>query len=154
MRRFSIVVVLGVAVVFSTYKVVLSHCEVPCGIYDDKARITALLENITTVEKAMQQIQALVGEETVNANQIVRWTVNKESHATEIQHIATQYFMTQRLKPKSESDGAAHKKYVTQLSLLHQMLVHAMKAKQTTDTAHTDALRSVVKQFEGAYFAH
>jgi nickel superoxide dismutase len=154
MKKFSIVAILGVAAVFSTYKVVLSHCEVPCGIYDDKARITSLLENITTVEKAMQQIKALVGEETVNANQIVRWTVNKESHATAIQHIATQYFMTQRLKPKAESDAAAHKKYVTQLTLLHQMLVHAMKAKQTTDTAHTDALRSVVKEFEGVYFSH
>lgn len=154
MKKLCMVAVLSVAALFSSYKVVLSHCEIPCGIYDDKARISSLLENITTVEKSMNQIKALVGEETVNANQIVRWTVNKETHASEIQHIATQYFMTQRVKPKEESDAAGHSKYVKQLTLLHHMLVHAMKAKQTTDTAHTDKLRSLVKDFEAVYFAH
>ena len=148
MKKLCLIAILGVAAIFSSYKVVLSHCEIPCGIYDDKTRITLLLENITTIEKSMNQIKALLAEEDVNANQIVRWTVNKESHAGEIQHIVTQYFMTQRLKAKAPSD----KKYVEQLTLLHHMLVHAMKAKQTTDTMHTDKLRALVKEFEGAYF--
>ena len=36
-----------------------AHCEVPCGIYDDHARITQMLEDATTIEKAVAQILEL-----------------------------------------------------------------------------------------------
>ena len=38
--------------------------------------------------------------------------------------------------------------------VLHQMLIAAMKCKQTTDTAHTDDLRKLLKDFEVYYFGH
>jgi len=130
----------------------MAHCEVPCGIYDDKMRVEMIREHITTIEKAMKQIAALSGEATANYNQIVRWTVNKEKHAEELQHIVQQYFMTQRIKPAHSEDGTMTKTYVDQLTLLHMMLIHAMKAKQTTDLEQVETLRSLTNKFDEAYF--
>ncbi len=60
---------------------------------------------------------------------------------------------TQRIKPVAPSaDAAAKRKYVAQLTILHRILVHAMKAKQTTDLIHAEKLRSLLAEFEAAYF--
>lgn len=129
-----------------------AHCEIPCGIYGDDTRLTLLNEHIATVEKSMKQIEALSAEASANQNQISRWVMNKENHANEIQEIVTQYFMTQRVKPLApDADAAAKEKYVKQLTLLHEMLVYAMKSKQTTDTANTDKLRALVHDFSHVY---
>ena len=122
-----------------------SHCEIPCGIYDDQLRIKMLLEHITTIEKSMRQIVELEKADHHHANQLVRWVVNKDLHADKLQEVVAQYFMTQRIKL-----GA--KDYAKKLSVLHQMLVYGMKCKQTTDLANAEKLRSLVKQFETLYF--
>ena len=36
-----------------------SHCQIPCGIYDDHARYKSMLEDASTVEKATNQIITL-----------------------------------------------------------------------------------------------
>lgn len=130
---------------------VSSHCEIPCGIYDDEMRINMIAENITTVEKSMKQIIELSGQDKKNMNQIVRWVQNKENHVDEISHIVTQYFMTQRLKPVEADHSEAYMGYVEKLTLLHQMLVYSMKAKQTTDLANVEELRSLLTSFKAAY---
>ena len=85
----------------------LAHCEIPCGIYGDEARFAAIAEDLTTIEKAMKQIAALAGQsDAQSANQLARWVANKEEHANRIQHVVTQYFMTQRLKEVEEGDEA------------------------------------------------
>lgn len=123
-----------------------AHCEIPCGIYDDAARIKLLNEHITTIEKSMHMITELEQDKHHNSNQLIRWVMNKEDHANQLQEIVTQYFMTQRLKTDA-------KEYDKQLSLLHRMLLGAMKSKQTVDLAHTTKLKSLVSQFEKLYFA-
>ena len=80
---------------------VIAHCEIPCGIYDDAARFTEMREHVATIEKSMNQISEL--EKGGNANQLVRWVSNKEHHANEVQHIVSQYFMTQRVKPEGRT---------------------------------------------------
>lgn len=125
--------------------IVAAHCEVPCGIYDDQMRMDMMAEHASTIEKAMMQIEELGKADPANTNQIVRWITTKEEHATEIQHIVSQYFMTQRIKP--DQDGYAEK-----LQCLHRMLIAAMKCKQTTDTANVAALRAELEAFGGLYF--
>ena len=79
--------------------------------------------------------------------------MSKETHADELSHIVTYYFMTQRIKvPADMKDKAAVAKYQGDLALLHQMLVYSMKAKQTTDTANTKKLLELIGQFEESYF--
>ena len=135
---------LAAALVLSTSTPAFAHCEVPCGIYDDGARLTEILEHATTIEKAMKEIVRLEKEDGGNKNQIVRWVTNKESHASEAQHIVSQYFMTQRIKPDAEM-------YEKKLTVLHQMLQAAMKCKQTVDTSHVEKLRSLTEEFRGLY---
>lgn len=128
-----------------------SHCQIPCGIYDDDVRIKLMGEHITTIEKSMNLIYELKNQDEINANQIVRWVKNKEDHADELSHIITYYFMAQRIKQAPENNIQEYKKYVRKLTLLHEMLVTTMKAKQTTDTANTAKLRTLLKQFHKAY---
>ena len=42
-------------------------------------------------------------------------------------------------------------KYIAEVTALHAMLVHAMKAKQTTDETHVSALRELIESFRGSY---
>ncbi len=121
-----------------------AHCEIPCGIYDDEARITMLLEHTATIEKSMIQIIELDKEEH-HSNQLIRWVMNKENHADALQEIVTQYFMTQRISPDA-------KDYGKKLGVLHQMLIYGMKCKQTTDLSHVEKLRMLIKEFQDLYF--
>jgi hypothetical protein len=54
------------------------HCQVPCGIYGDKMRVDMLMEDCTTIEKAMTSLQAMDAEESPSKNQMIRWVMNKE----------------------------------------------------------------------------
>ena len=126
---------------------VSAHCEIPCGIYDDQLRTQLIAEHARTIEKSMKQIMELGKANPVNYNQLVRWVSNKEKHATEIQQIVSQYFMTQRIKPDQD-------KYAEKVILLHKMLLAAMKCKQTTDISHVNSLRAHLKEFETLYFGH
>jgi nickel superoxide dismutase len=130
-----------------------AHCQIPCGIFDDELRVQLIEEHIGTVEKSMKQIVALAAEDDEDYNQIVRWVVNKEDHAQKIQDIVTAYFMAQRIKPPADhGDEEAVKEYMHKLALLHAIQVHAMKAKQGTDLAEIESLRSLVGKFRTAYF--
>jgi nickel superoxide dismutase len=124
-----------------------SHCEIPCGIYDDQMRVHMIAEHINTIEKSMNEIIRLQAEEPKNYNQIVRWIMNKENHADKLQDIVTQYFMTQRIKIDDDA-------YTKKLAVLHKMIVYAMKCKQTVDLSHTEILRNLLKQFSELYFEH
>lgn len=123
----------------------LAHCEIPCGIYDDATRVKLLGEHITTIEKSMGMILELEMEKKHNSNQLIRWVMNKEDHANMFQEIVTQYFMTQRIKIDT-------KDYEQKITLLHQMLLAAMKTKQTTDLKYVAELRKLVSSFEKLYF--
>ena len=128
-----------------------AHCQIPCGIYDDDARLAAIAEHVTTVEKSMRQVQELSAAAKPNHNQIVRWVMNKEAHADELSRIVTQYFLQQRLKPAAPDDKAGWDAYVNKLVLCHRMLVAAMKAKQTTDLQYVRQLRDTLAEFRHAY---
>lgn len=125
-----------------------AHCEIPCGIYSDTMRIQMILEDCDTIQKSMDQIKTIGGE---NYNQLVRWISNKDDHADKIQGVVTQYFMTQRVKPLTADEDPTD--YHRKIGTLHEILVEAMKCKQTTDAAHVDNIRRLVDVFSHAYFS-
>lgn len=129
-----------------------AHCEIPCGIYEDTIRIELIKEHITTIEKSMKMIIELSEEEVPNYNQIVRWVVNKEEHAKKLQDIVSQYFLHQRIKPTDPENEEMYAKYIERLTLLHELLVYSMKAKQTTDLQYIEKLRTTIDDFEHTYF--
>ena len=148
-RKVVLLAVLAVGVVFGS--LAYSHCQIPCGIYDDDMRLKQIAEHVTTIEKSMKQIEELMEGEPPNANQVVRWVNNKEHHADELSEIVTYYFMAQRIKIPPTGDAAANSAYVKKLTLLHQMLVYSMKAKQTTDLSNVHQLRHLLEDFKKAY---
>ena len=129
------------------------HCQVPCGIYVDMMRIDMLMEDASTIEKGMAQITALSAEAKPNFNQVVRWTMNKDSHAQSIQDMVSSYWLAQRIKAPKKSDPASRLSYLQRLELLHGITVAAMKCKQTTDASHVARLRELAKKFSSAYFS-
>ena len=150
MGKKTMLVILVVVMVSAS--VLYSHCQIPCGIYDDQARFDMLAEHITTIEKSMKQITELSQVEKPNFNQVVRWVDNKEKHADELSHILTYYFMAQRVKPVNKAKSKAYDEYIKKLILLHRMLVYSMKAKQTTDLSNIEKLRTLLAEFRTVYF--
>jgi nickel superoxide dismutase len=121
------------------------HCEIPCGIYGDHARIEMLREDVATIAKSVAEITALAGRsDALSVNQATRWTMNKEEHATRIQHTIAQYFMTQRIKPAPQG-SPGWSEYVTRLSQHHAVMLAALRAKQTVDDAAVNDLRAAVE---------
>ena len=159
MRKTSLTFV-SLAVMLFAAGPAFAHCQIPCGIYDDELRFNLLEEHITTIEKSMKVINESMeqfadheSDAGTHVNQIVRWVVNKENHADAFSELVVEYFLTQRIKPlEGGEDAKAQAAYVKKLTLLHEMKVYAMKAKQTTDLAHVEKLKSLVAQFRTAYF--
>ena len=129
-----------------------AHCEIPCGIYNDELRVQKIAEDLTTIEKSMNQIQKLSKDPKANINQFVRWVESKEVHADDIRQIVTQYFLAQRVKFPKADNAKEKTQYTEKLTLLHRIIVHAMKAKQTTDLDHVETLRALLAQFRAVYF--
>lgn len=124
-----------------------AHCQVPCGIYDDDNVIQSMHVDWMTIEKASKQILELQKDPEKNANQLVRWINNKESHAQAIQEKVLNYFMAQRLKV----DQPDKETYLKKLRLCHQVIVTAMGCKQSTDPAPVTKLRGLLQEFETAF---
>jgi len=141
-KFFQMLMMLGTLLFSASF--VAAHCEIPCGIYDDEARMGLLAEHITTMEKSMKTITDLQNTQPLNYNQLVRWIMNKENHADAFQEIVSQYFMTQRIKTDMNN-------YNKILTVLHRMLVYAMKCKQTTDLSHIETLRTLLKELQTLY---
>ena len=136
--------------VFSSVSV-FGHCEIPCGIYGDEERFKAIAEDLKTIEKSMIQIQSLSSDPNNHMNQLVRWVNNKEKHADHIRDTVAQYFLAQRIKVPAAGDTAAEEVYSQKLSLLHKMVVYAMKCKQTVDTENVKNLHKYLDQFQKLY---
>ena len=127
-----------------------AHCQIPCGIYDDALRTSMIYEDLNTIDKSIDMIRKLSEEKKIDFNQLVRWINNKDLHAQKIQNAVAEYFMAQRIVPVKEGEEG-YALYLRRITLLHQMLVDAMKAKQNVDPAIPERMRNTWKLFEKAY---
>jgi nickel superoxide dismutase len=121
-----------------------AHCQVPCGIYDDAARVAALREDFATIAKAMAQIVALAPKaDALSKNQLARWVLTKEQHAERVMRTIADYFMAQLIKPASGPT------YLETLARHHAVLVAAMKCKQSVSPADAQALAKAIDGIAG-----
>ena len=122
-----------------------AHCQVPCGVYGDTARFTQMLEDQSTIAKAIGQISELADKKDAqSANQLTRWVATKEDHSSKIQKIIAEYFLTQRIKSSSDN-------YDSLLKGAHAVMVAAMKCKQGVDAKNADSLKSAIESFQSVY---
>lgn len=125
-----------------------AHCQVPCGIYDDAARVTSMLEDAATVAKAATQIQELAGKmDPQSQNQLSRWVANKELHAQKVISTIGDYFLTQRVKPAQED-------YAERLAKHHAVILAAMKSKQNAGVEQATALQVAIEALKVYYPGH
>lgn len=140
--------VLLVASFVACVPVAYSHCQIPCGIYDDHARVKSMLEDAATTRKSVKLISELSGKSDAQSNnQIVRWVMNKEKHAQNVISTISDYFLTQRVK-------STQKDYVERLKKHHTVIVVAMKVKQNADMKYVDALEASIKELLSYYPEH
>lgn len=138
-------IALALFIIFFITGNALSHCQVPCGIYNDHARVDQMLEDATTVIKAGHMISELAGKtDAQSANQMSRWVMNKEKHAQNVISTISDYFLTQRVK-------ASQNDYVQRLKDHHAVIVAAMKAKQNADVEFGKKLQRMIKALEKYY---
>ena len=127
------------------------HCQVPCGIFDDPGTVNIIKEACATIRKAMVQINELHAQGSPLAfNQMTRWVMTKEEHASKIITLISEYCLCQRCK----TDGSVfktEKDYLDALQAHHAVMVAAMKAKQNVDVAFCDALEHAVGDFSKMY---
>ena len=144
MRRLLTFTLIGLASL-TVCRMALAHCQVPCGVYGDQRRFETMLEDTTTIAKAIEQITELADRsDALSKNQLTRWVNTKEDHASNIQKVIADYFMTQRLKPGAEG-------LVKKLTGAHSVMVAAMKCKQTVDPEAAKALQQSIYAFYEAY---
>ena len=125
-----------------------AHCQIPCGIYDDHARVQWMLEDTATVEKSVKLIAELAGKSDAQSkNQLVRWVMNKEKHAQKIISTISDYFLTQRVKSKQED-------YSERLIRHHTVIVAAMKTKQNADLSYVNSLKVSIEALLPYYPEH
>lgn len=125
---------------------VSAHCQVPCGIFDNDNVISSMHTDWVTIDKAAKEIAKLSENPGENAHQLTRWIMNKESHAQAIQDKMLNYFLAQRLK-LPENDGEKEL-YTKKLALCHEIIVAAMKCKQSTDPANVETLHKLLHSLE------
>jgi nickel superoxide dismutase len=128
-----------------------AHCQVPCGIYDDAARIARMYEDAATIGKAIVQMQDLAGKaDAQSANQLTRWIITKEQHASNIITTVAEYFLTQKVKPVA-ADAEGRAAYLESLADHHLVMNAAMKAKQNCDPEVVAQLRAALDKL-GAHY--
>ncbi len=122
-----------------------NHCQIPCGIYDDYARVKSMLEDADTVIKSSRLINELAGKNDAQSlNQITRWIMNKEQHAQKIISTISDYFLNQRVKP-------SQKDYTERLKKHHAVIIAAMKAKQNADIKYANSLKKSIEGIAAYY---
>jgi nickel superoxide dismutase len=127
-----------------------AHCQVPCGIYDDHARVHAIREDVATITKAVTEMGTLASKNDAQSKQqFVRWVMTKEAHAEKIIRTISDYFLAQKIAPAPAKDRKAHAAYVEKLTKHHAVMVAAMKCKQSAALDAVKALTKALDEIEG-----
>lgn len=128
-----------------------AHCQVPCGIYDDAARIAEMKEDAVTIAKAIGKIQELAAKtDATSVNQRTRWVMTKETHASNIISIVSEYFLTQKVKPVA-ADAKGYSDYLSALAVHHMVLTAAMKTKQDPSEEMAKKLTTAINKLAEHY---
>ena len=148
MSKFLVKLVVLLSAILAYAPISHSHCQVPCGIFDDRAEVEAMLLDVVTARKSVKEIIALSGKtDPQSLNQLVRWINNKDDHADKIISTISEYFLAQRVKTSQED-------YTERLKKHHAVMVAAMKVKQNTDSKHLDILEDSVRALLPYYAEH
>ena len=144
MKNIALPIVLAVvALGFSpaTQQEVKAHCQVPCGIYNDKARVAMMNEHAQTIIKSIESIKS----ENINNARNVRWVITRDHHADKIVNLVCDYFLLQRVKKTDDN-------YDSRLKALHAIMLAAISVKQKPTSDAATSLVNKINVFSNMYF--
>jgi nickel superoxide dismutase len=144
-KKSMFIITIATALISSQLK---AHCQIPCGIYDNHARVQSMFEDSATIKKSTNLILELAAKtDAQSQNQLVRWVMNKEKHSQNIINTISSYFLTQRIKPNQEE-------YTERLIKHHKVIIAAMKAKQNVDNKYVKDLQNSIEAMATYYPEH
>mmetsp|Transcript_18555 Transcript_18555/g.27655 ORF Transcript_18555/g.27655 Transcript_18555/m.27655 type:complete len:158 (-) Transcript_18555:1516-1989(-) len=144
--------IFSVVFILCCLSIVWGHCQQPCGIYDDDRRVELLKTSVATIRKSVDEFVGHFGwESAIEANQAIRWILQKEKHADLIINELSEYWLLQRIKDTSDNYGE-------QLKVTHQLMVQSMKVKQTATSESVvlleNRLSSFIEQVYPSFYHH
>jgi len=95
-----------------------------------------------------QELHATLGSDILAMNQMTRWIMVKEEHASTIITKVAEYCLCQRVKKEVFAND---EEYVQALKAHHAVMQCAMKAKQQMDVAACDALDHAIDDMAKMY---
>lgn len=122
------------------FKQAKAHCDIPCGIYDPALAQIAALTVIRMIDLADELKKEHPEDDLSSHNSLTRYTSVKEEYAEKCKHeirvIWGDYFKLEHLE-----------KYPELNSLVHEIMQHGSKARQTVDRSEALNLLKSVNQF-------
>ena len=122
------------------FKQAKAHCDIPCGIYDPALAQIAALTVIRMIDLADELKKEHPEDDLSSHNSLTRYTSVKEEYAEKCKHeirvIWGDYFKPEHLE-----------KYPELNSLVHEIMQHGSKARQTVDRSEALNLLKSVNQF-------
>lgn len=104
----------------------LSHCQLPCGIYHDDMVFDQIDQYIETMYKGITVINDSKFTTPRERNETIRWVVLKEEESNEMARLITKYFLQQKIEL---NDPNLEEK----LKSAHKLLFLLVAIKQNTD---------------------
>jgi nickel superoxide dismutase len=149
--RLRTVLLIGAVCISAWGARVAAHCQVPCGIYDDDGRIQMLLEDTRTIQKATVSIGQLAEKsDAPSRNQLTRWVITKDEHASHIIKTVSEYFLTQKVKTVAAGEQG-YEEYLSHLADHHAVMVAAMRTKQKVSADAVSELQKAIETMAQHY---
>ena len=123
-----------------SHQLLHSHCQMPCGIYDDALVFKYVDQYIETMQKGVKELNSL-GSDTPNKRaQFIRWVALKEEQSNQVAELITTYFLQQVVKPVEES--------TPKVLAIHRLLFLLVKIKQNSDDIQVNNFLKEWTQFK------
>lgn len=104
----------------------MSHCQMPCGIYHDDMVFDQIDQYVETMYKGISVIDDSKFTSVKDRNETVRWIALKDHESDDTAQLITTYFLQQKIKP-GEADTAK------KLESAHKLLFLLVAIKQNVD---------------------
>lgn len=119
----------------------LSHCQMPCGIYHDDLVYDQIDQYIETMYKGITVLTDSKFDSVKNKNEFVRWVFQKEKESDDTAKIILTYFLQQKIKP-GEDDT------VKKVTEAHKLLFLLVTIKQCVDRKFIEEFAKIWENFK------
>lgn len=119
----------------------ISHCQMPCGIYHDDMVYDQIDQYVETMYKGISVLSNSKFSDAKERNEYIRWVILKEKASDEVASLLTQYFLQQKIKV-GEADTPKR------LTAVHNLLTDLVVIKQNVDLKFVEDFSTEWEKFK------